>query len=256
MKFSNFGTGTCSDSDDLEIWDDEEDEDDILGDAVQNDAPSSPSFSNDDLNQKNACAMLMWLIGFLLNLHTKYYIPDAAMNLLIQFFCAFVCVTGRFSSLMKEVSSIFPKSLPSMIALVNGEPSFTKFVVCRKCHALYSYASCQEKIGSHAVSKGCAKIAFPNHPHHPKRISCNFPLLRSVEVNSGRVLLYPHKVYCYMPLKSSLQNLFLRPSFYEQCQHWKTRSVNTDGMLNDVYDGAVWKEFHSFFHTSFAVGVR
>lgn len=101
--------------------------------------------------------------------------------------------------------------------------------------SLYTYKDCQEKVGSRVESKGCSIIPFPDHPHRSKRSKkCGRSLLKSVEVKLGKKILYPYKLYCYTPLKSSLQKLFVR-SFYEQCQHWKTRSL--DGSLNDVYDG-------------------
>lgn len=149
---------------------------------------------------------------------------------------------------------MFPRSLPTLLTLVKGEQSFKKYVVCRQCHTLYNYDSCKENVGSRIVSKNCKNIAFPNHPHHSKRQPCNCPLLKSVEVKSGQVFLYPCKIYCYTSLISSLQQLFLRPYFYQQCQHWKTRSNDT-GLLKDVYDGAVWKQFQSLFLSSLAVGV-
>lgn len=68
-------------------------------------------------------------------------------------------------------------------------------------------------------------------------------------------MLYPNKIFCYTSLESSLQRLFLRPFFYEQCQHWRNRSNASNGLLCDVYDGAIWKEFASLFLNSFAVGL-
>ena len=195
------------------------------------------------------------MIGFLLCLQAKYYIPDASINLLINFLFIFISVTGRFSSFMKCLADAFPKSLSRLLKMVNAGQNFTKFVVCRKCEVLYDFANCKEKIGSRLQTKYCEHIAFPRHPYRSRRMPCNCPLLKSVEVKSGKIFLYPYKIYCYTSLKLSLQNLFLRPSFYEQCQHWKKRTSVSNGALHDVYDGAIWKEFHPVLLTSFSLAV-
>lgn len=197
----------------------------------------------------------MWMVGFLLILQAKYYIPDASVDLLIKFLYTFMLVTGRFSTFMKELADVFPRSLTTLLNLVKNKQCFTKYVVCPRCHTLYNYESCKEKVGSRVVSKNCAYIAFPKHPQHSRRQPCKYPLLKSVEVRSGQIYLYPHKIYCYTSLISSLKKLFLRTSFYDQCNHWKGKSYGSTGLLKDVYDGAIWKEFQSIFLSSFAVGV-
>ena len=193
----------------------------------------------------------MWVIGFLLRLQAKFYFPDSAINLLTVFFCAFISVTGRFSTFMKELAGVFPKSLIAMLSLVKGQLSFTKYVVCRKCHALYDFAGCTEKIGSRIVTKGCSCIPFPNHPYKSKRVPCNSPLLKSVELKSGKSFFYPYKIYSYKSIKSSLEKLLLLPSFYNR---WKTQPNDSNGFLKDVYDGAIWKEFLPILLTSFTLG--
>lgn len=163
-----------TDSGDLEIWDDG---DDLLEDITTISTPSPPIFCH-STQQKNVHAIKMWVIGFLLSLQSKFYIPDSSINLLIHFFFVFISVTGRFSAFMKQLADVFPRSLSTVLNLVKDEQFFTKFVVCRKCHALYDYADCQEKIGSRTESKGCTNTPFPNHPHHSKRVPCNCPLLK------------------------------------------------------------------------------
>jgi hypothetical protein len=219
-------------------------------------SPSHPDFSQRSAEDQNAAAVMNWMVGFLLCLQAKYYIPDASINLLINFLFIFLSVAGRFSTFMKCLADIFPKSLSLLLKMANTtEQNFTKFVVCRKCQALYDYENCLEKIGTNIQTKSCGNILFPNHPYQSRRMPCNCPLLKNVEVKSGKIFLYPYKIYCYASLKSSLQKLFLRPSFYEQCQHWNKRPLVTDGSLYDVYDGAIWKEFEPLFLSSFTLGL-
>lgn len=57
---------------------------------------------------------------------------------------------------MKRLADVFPKSLSLLLKMANTtEQNFTKFVVCRKCHALYKYDNCREKIGTQIQTKSC-----------------------------------------------------------------------------------------------------
>lgn len=118
---------------------------------------------------------------------------------------------------------------------------FTRFVVCPKCWKIYHYGECVVISGSQRSSQRCKHIRYPDHPQQSCRKECGHLLLKSVSMISGRNILYPHKVYCYKSLLSSIQELLLRPSFHQYCQYWKSR--NTSDKLSDVYDGNIWKEF-------------
>ena len=222
---------------DTEVWEDHNENDDENLIVENASATSLPSFSNPA--QRNVDAILMWVVSFLLKLQAKFYFPDTSLELLISFFHAFIAVTGRFSTFMKDLANVFPRSLAKMLCLVGAQLSFMKYVVCRKCHTLHDIDSSKEKIGSRMVTKRCANRPFPDHPHRTKRVPCNCPLLKSIEVKSGQMLLYPYKIFCYLPIKKSLENFLSQPSFYKQCQHWKTRPKISNGSLSDIYDGAI-----------------
>ena len=70
---------------------------------------------------------------FLLSLQAKYYIPDASINLLINFLFIFISVTGRFSTFMKCLANIFPKSLSLLLKMVKAGQDYTKFVIVQVC---------------------------------------------------------------------------------------------------------------------------
>ena len=70
-------------------------------------------------------------------------------------------------------------------------------------------------------------------------------LLKSVVVITGKVILHPFKVYCYKSLQDFLQILLNRPNFHADCEKWRTRQIQ-EGLLKDVYDGLIWKEFQSY----------
>ena len=56
----------------------------------------------------------------------------------------------------------------------------------------------------------------------------------------GNRKFYPHAIFCFVSLITSLQALVLRTGFIEQCE--STREAFAMTGLCDVYDGALWKE--------------
>ena len=131
-----------------------------------------------------------------------------------------------------------------------NELKFRKYVVCRKCHNIYYMAQCLEGHGSTQISKHCSFQPLPVHPHRSMRSTCGTLLLKTVELAGGRTYLYPFLSYCYVGLDHSLQLLLDRPDFFNQCEQWRSRSPK-DGMLYDVYDGKIWKDFQSYNGRSF-----
>ena len=77
------------------------------------------------------------------------------------------------------------------------------------------------------------------------RQPCGTILLKTVELSSSKRILYPHLTYCYLSIEASLQSLLLRPSFVAECSKWKTRELKS-GVLQDIYDGGLWKEFQVY----------
>ena len=97
-----------------------------------------------------------------------------------------------------------------------------------------------EKCGSKIISKVCSYC-----DHQNSKNTCGTLLLKTVQLLSGKMQLYPFKVYCYQNLKSSLQRLLQRPGFSVSCEHWRSLS-NYAGALRDIYDGRLWNEFQSY----------
>jgi hypothetical protein len=81
-----------------------------------------------------------------------------------------------------------------------------------------------------------------------RRLPCGNLLLKTVEYISGKKFLYPFKIYGYKSLNQSLQSLLLRPSFYANCQEWRSRP-NTS--IQDIYDGKIWKDYQQYLGLPF-----
>lgn len=104
---------------------------------------------------------------------------------------------------------------------------------------MYEMKNCIARPG---VSKSCMFKAFNNS----RSRACSVPLLKTVELATGKKILYPIKVYCYQSVKASLQNLLLQPNFYECCEQWRSPSNRIPGVLNDIYDGSLWSDFMQY----------
>ena len=100
-------------------------------------------------------------------------------------------------------------------------------------------------------SKHCDFREFPEHPHRNMRQQCDALLLKTVELTSGKIVLYPFMTYCYMSLSCSLEKLLERPSFYSFCEEWRSSYNTSPGVMKDVYDGKIWKEFQNYNGSSF-----
>lgn len=211
--------------------------------------PSPPVFNTASPESLRAASLLRWLTMYLLSLQAKYCIPDSGIDMLFRFLYIFFSVVGRFSPFVATIADAFPKSKCVAQKHLEIEVCFTKYVLCPRCFKTHLFKDSWEKVGSRQVSKHCSFVPYPNHPHLSKRAPCNTTLLKSVELCSGRKMLYPHKIYCYKSLTSSLQELLLCPGFVEDCNHWRNRSCSN--ALRDVYDGKIWKRFQHIFGSPF-----
>ena len=218
-----------------EIWHESDD-------AVDDFEPSNVAIEDiqeENIDQK-ALNLVGWITGFFSFLQAVYQVSDTVTGLMIRFIKVLMCILGQFCSVCSDIAKILPTSIYKFTK--NANLQFRRYVVCRKCHSVYFYHDCVD-VG--LKSKLCIFKPFPHHPHMHMRQNCNNLLLKTVELSSGKRLLYPFMTYCYMSIESSLQRFLQRPSFYTLCQEWRNRSTK-DGLLCDVYDGQIWKEFEVY----------
>ena len=149
-------------------------------------------------------------------------------------------ILGRFCDVAKKIAKQLPQSLYALNKLLGYHDHFQKLVVCPKCNSVYKTENCVERAG---VSKLCTHQEFS----HAQR--CNTLLLKTVELASGKKVLYPFKIFCYQSLQGELQRILLLPHFHDSCEQWRTRTVAN--RLEDVYDGQIWKEFMNPFGKRF-----
>jgi len=139
-----------------------------------------------------------------------------------------------------------------------SDDKFSKYVICQKCGSLYEFSEYFEKTSTGSHPKVYKHIAFRNHPHLCRRQPCGHVLVKEVIIKQGSNY-YPHKTYCYCSNIQSLSDILLRKTSLDQCELQKSCQI-PDGILCDIYDGRVWKEFldsdgTSFFSKPYNIGL-
>ena len=145
---------------------------------------------------------------------------------------------------LMSFAECLPTNVPSgKKALGTNVDNFEKFVCCPSCSAIYDMKDCLEKLlNGKAISKTCPFVRFLLHPQRQHRKPCATTLLKTVKTFAGTTALYPRMLYCYKSIIDSLQAMLVRPDFLRSCEKWRNRSVQ-EGVLEDIYDGLIWKEF-------------
>lgn len=217
----------------------EEHESSILEDLVPD------PIHSDDLSltrHPQASSLLKWIVAFLSFLRAAYQLSNIVTSLLLQFLGILFSILAQLSVVCRDISQAFPRSVHGMQKLTGSASlNFQRYSVRRKCCQIYSIT--QE-------NKKCTFQPYPRHPHQNMRQSCGTLLLKTVELVSGKTVHYPFMTYCYMSLASSLERLLQRPSFYSCCQEWRS-SNSSFGVMKDIYDGKIWKEFQNVNRTPF-----
>ena len=148
--------------------------------------------------------------------------------------------------LVKDSPFSVPLTLASALKTLGIYDNFTQFCVCSKCHSLYNIADCIENVGGSSSSKKCRFVQFPNHCQKRFRTPCGQLLMKEVKQSSGKTTLVPNKVFCYRSVIQSLADR-LRMSKFLDLLNYGHEHRSADGVLTDIFDGKLWKEFQSTF---------
>lgn len=219
-----------SDSDmDGEEWDSESDTD------------SGPG----KCNTTETGSLLTWMCLFIATLQTTFMLPESVIYSLLRFIKRCLECFALQCCTLSSLAAAFPGTIYQLWKTLGIQnDNFTKYVICKKCYAIYSYDECILKVEGKEISATCSYVAHPNHPQPARRTRCGETLLKSVELTQGRRKLYPFKTYCYKSVKETLKKCLLMPGFERKCEAWRERNCPS-GILNDIYDGRIWHEFGS-----------
>ena len=232
------------------MWDDQETEflsDDYALTTTTAEAEQVPPSDDHTLianeDDRKASHLCVWLVNYLTHLQVVFHLPDGAMQSILKFFSAFFTVLSKISPVCSTIAIKFPRSVHLLHTSIIKQ-SFTKYVVCKKCHMIYTFNDCIEGSGTYKRGRMCIHQEFPNHPHSRLRAKCNYPLLKSVELSTGRKVLYPLLTYCYLGLENSLLSLFRQAHMYELVN--SATKYRPSSVLTDVHNGNIWAEFQTY----------
>lgn len=231
----------------VEVWSESEE---VINIENMNDTESEPEELSTVQNETFK-ALTRWLLTFLMFMQAVYHLSDTVITYLLHFFRVFLAILGQFCTVCAEIGQQFPSKLyKARKCLEINKLNFRRYVVCKRCHRIYYFSECIEGVDSTRRSKLCSFVQFPHHPHCRMRTPCGALLLKTVELANGKRHLYPFLTYCYVSLELSIQSLLNRLGFFENCERWRSRH-SQEGVLRDVYDGKIWKDFQSFGAQSF-----
>ena len=171
------------------------------------------------------------LVLLLCRWNSFYIVADNCFNSLLKVIGFVLFLLAKVFPAISTVSRLFPKSLHSFKKeFGQNKDKFVRYVVCKKCHSIYLFEDCFDKVGSVKNPRKCSFIAFPRHPHKSRRQPCGEKLLAEVILEDGTRRYYPRKVYCYNSLIDRLGVLIKRDGFLDDCEHWRRR-ILTSGLL-------------------------
>ena len=237
------------DSDINEVWSDNESDD---NEETNDQAPESPPSSQSEVQVDSSSQPLVrWLLAFFLLLQARFHLTDRVLNIIFRFLKTFFTVLGSVSAPCAAIRTKLPMTFymaqKSYTKVQKGQ-NFHKYPVCKRCGTIWKYDDCIEGYGAHKKAKLCSHI--PPLSRGRRRRECNGVLLKTVELATNRKIFYPLMTYCYIDLRTSLEHLLLDADFTLKCAHWKSR-ISSDGSLEDVYDGRVWKQFLQYHDRPF-----
>lgn len=184
-------------------------------------------------NMGKAASLVMFMAVFIVLFHRKFTTKRGAVVLIL--FCNALLTYWEIPFQF----STTPETLHRYALYDTTIAHLERYVVCPKCHALYSPG---------ARHSTCTFVAYPMHPQLAKRSFCGKALYNSS--NTGCPTSVAKKVFTYNSLKDNLQLLFLRPEFEKQVRAWHKRRP-VAGMLCDVYDGYMWKNIKDQLNRAF-----
>ncbi|KAI7901286.1 uncharacterized protein BX663DRAFT_438117, partial [Cokeromyces recurvatus] len=130
------------------------------------------------------------------------------------------------------INYAFPSKLQTIKSKISANyasKDIKKYIVCEKCNAIYVY---EEVIDNSNTIKKCSNRTLPSYANG-MRARCNHPL---VVKNASNDSVKPIKRYAYNSVKATLMKFFMRPTFEQKIEEWRSKTV-MPGMMFDIFDG-------------------
>lgn len=132
-----------------------------------------------------------------------------------------------------DINFQLPRSfstLESWTGYNTSTSSVTKYIICTRCHHLYPITR------NSAIPDNCTNVTC----HRNTR--CGQPLFHFSQDHTRHRTL---KVFPYNSIRASILEMFRRPNFEQQIEHWRLRRdthQDSNRIYQDIYDGAVWTD--------------
>ena len=197
-----------------------------------------------DRKSKALMALKVWQLVF--------RIPLSALSALLLILATFFDSVFDFDGddpgqdvPVEQHHSVTPYSLEKDLGMGSQNDSmyFRTYAWCSACSSIYLPE--QLCVGNQPHVKACTNIPYPRHPKNLGRRACRNVVGDVTKVN-GKSVFHPKVPYYYRSVLDQLADMFARPTFEKQIEHWRTRD-QIDGCLSDVYDGDVWTNNQRFF---------
>ena len=248
-RFEQESDSSQSESD--EIWNG------VLQEMLSRDiesGPPLPEARHGTTEVQKVNSLVFWIVYFLLIWQAACHLSDNGLAWLLRFLVTWLKALGMeiSSEVFEKLILAFPGSLYLMRQFLNlDRDNFNKFVVCPKCTKLYKYDSCLEIVNNQQVARKCCNTYYSRRRKHV----CNASLVTKVTLENGKTCFYPIKYYCSNSIIEELEKCLLRKNFASSCELWRKRQVK-EGVLADVYDSNLWKEFQNVDGTPFLAKAR
>lgn len=178
-----------------------------------------------------------WFVLFVAHWSFLHNVSNKAVEHLLKFLGIFLRIIAKVIPALNEILDSLPNTIYVLQKMTNSrKDTFTKYVVCTKCHSVRHYADSFHN----GKPLTCDYVQYPRHRMRTKRMPCDNVLFKEVHTKSGK-LYYPRSVYCYNSLLDNLKVLACRPGFVDLCNEWRNRDF-VPGYYRDVYDGRIWRE--------------
>ena len=247
------GSLICDDTSSSSSSSSSSDESDLAPELWDSDSTDDESFETGSASQWEIVNNFSYILSyFLLFFQLCYHVSDRGLYQVLNFICSifeWLSAILPGNDLASKISSNFPRTIYSLRKVFGLNSKLLRYCVCPSCHHLYREEDCVVKgpCGT-LVSRTCDHVEFPNHPQKKHRAKCGKELLKRIKVGK-KWKLVPRKVYVYISVKQSIQQLASRPGFFESCEAWRKQGSIMDGFMTDIYDGKLWKEWKFFLDT-------
>ena len=186
------------------------------------------------------------VVHLIFALQSMLSISDAILEILLKICCILLNLLHNSLSIEKlgQLCQMFPSSLFTARKIIKLENNvFTKYVSCPSCCTIYNPDDAFKITASGLKeSKLCSYVRFPNHTMSRFKEQCGTVLMKSFSsIDGKKTYLYPNRLYCYQPLKQSIQNLISRRDIFHKILQGPQKS--TEGIMLDTIDGNFCKSF-------------